>query len=171
MQPDDLAAFMTYRNDHDANRFDGAGDITEARARAFIADQSTLLLAEPGVWLQIAVELPGHGLIGDCGFCVQNDAPHTAEIGYRLSRRYWHRGYASEAVSGLVGWAFNTIRLHRIIALIDTRNHNSIALVERLGFRREGHFLQSYREPDGWSDEYLYAMLSTDWHTGSQETY
>ncbi len=162
-QPGDLAAFMAYRNDPEVIRYDGLHGMTEERARSFLLEQAAIPAGEPGMWLQIAVELPGAGLIGDCGFQVDENRPGTAELGYRLDRRWWGHGYAVEAAAGVIDWAFDTLGLHRVVALIDTRNMRSINLVERLGFRREGSFLESYREPVGWSDEYLYAMLEREW--------
>jgi RimJ/RimL family protein N-acetyltransferase len=53
-----------------------------------------------------------------------------------------------------------------MVALIDTRNARSVRLVEGLGFRREGTLLESYPEPEGWSDEYLYALLEWEWGRG-----
>lgn len=160
---EDIPAFLSYRNDEEVSRFDGMHAMTVDEAREFIEEQSSVTAGEPDRWLQIAVEAPGSGLVGDCGFCVDRDRVGTAEIGYRLGRDHWGKGYASEAVAGVVGWAFETLGLHRVIALIDTRNARSIALVERLGFRREAHFVENYREPHGWSDEYLYAVLEREW--------
>jgi RimJ/RimL family protein N-acetyltransferase len=162
-RPEDLGAFMAYRNDPEVVRFDGLHGISEERARAFLVEQEGTPAGEPGIWMQIAVERRGEGLIGDCGFQVDEKLPGTAEIGYRLARGSWGQGYGSEAVSGVLDWAFGMLQLHRVLALIDTRNVHSIALVERLGFRREGFFVESYREPDGWSDEYLYAVLEREW--------
>lgn len=162
-QSGDLAAFLAYRNDPEVMRYDGSHGITQERARAFLLEQAAIPAGEPGIWLQIAVELPGVGLIGDCGFQVEEQAPDAAEVGYRLAREWWGHGYASEAVAGVLNWAFDALELHRVTALIDTRNARSIGVVERLGFRREGTFLESYREPYGWSDEYLYAILGREW--------
>jgi aminoglycoside 6'-N-acetyltransferase len=162
---EDLPRMMAYRNDPVVARYDGFDTITEAQARAFMAGQALIRPGEPGQWLQIALELPGEGLIGDLGFCVDENRIGSAEIGYRLAREYWGRGYASEAVGAVLGWAFDVLRLHRVVALIDTRNERSIRLVERFGFRREGTLLEAYQEPDGWSDEYLYAILEREWES------
>ena len=43
------------------------------------------------------------------------------------------------------------------------RNTRSIALLERLGFRREAHFIAGYWLKGGWIDEYLYAILRREW--------
>jgi RimJ/RimL family protein N-acetyltransferase len=162
-RPDDLAPFLAYRNDSEVARYDGLTGLTEARARAYIAEQMATPAGVPGLWLQIAVERRSEGLIGDCGFFIDDRLPGTAEIGYRLRRDRWGQGYASEAVGAVLDWAFGALGLHRAVALIDTRNVRSMRLVERLGFRREGTFLESYAEPDGWSDEAAYAILEREW--------
>lgn len=162
---DDIPALLSYRNDPELARFDGVRPMTMEQAQRFLARQTVLPAGKPGEWLQIAVELPGTGLIGDCGFQVDREQVDSAEVGYRLGRQYWGQGYATEAVAGVLAWAFDTLNLHRVIALIDTRNARSIAVVERLGFRREAHLLESYREHGGWSDEYLYAMLEREWRS------
>src|SRR5205807_8892992 len=86
-----------------------------------------------------------------------------AEIGYTLSRPYQGRGIASEAISRLLEYAFVTLDLHRVIAITDCENTASIALLERLGLRREGHFLQNVWFKGKWGDEYLYAILKEEW--------
>jgi ribosomal-protein-alanine N-acetyltransferase len=167
-QMEDIPAFLSYRNDEEVSRFDGTHGMTRGEAREFIEEQSCLPAGEPNRWLQIAVEAHSAGLIGDCGFRVDGDTVGTAEIGYRLGREHWRKGYASEAVAGVIDWAFESLGLHRVVAIIDTRNTRSIALAERLGFRREAHFVENYREPDGWSDEYLYALLDREWYSRDQ---
>ena len=86
-----------------------------------------------------------------------------AEIGFTLSREYQGYGYATEAVSSILNYAFHTFDLHRIIAITDCENIASVALLERLGMRREGHFIQNIWFKGKWGDEYLYAMLKDEW--------
>ncbi len=47
--------------------------------------------------------------------------------------------------------------------MVDCLNDRSVALLERLGFRREGHFLQNVWFKGAWGDEYLYAILREEW--------
>ena len=58
---------------------------------------------------------------------------------------------------------FDTFDLHRIIAITDCENIASVALLERLGMRREGHFIQNIWFKGKWGDEYLYAILKEEW--------
>jgi RimJ/RimL family protein N-acetyltransferase len=160
----DLTLFMAYRNDPEVARYQGWEEISEPEARAFIQEQKEVQPGVPGQWFQIAVELKETGmLVGDCALKIEEHDEHQAEIGYTLSRAYQGRGIASEAVSCVLEYAFVTLGLHRVIAITDCENVASVALLERLGLRREGHFRQNVWFKGKWGDEYLYAMLQEEW--------
>ena len=88
----------------------------------------------------------------------------TLEIGYVFNETCWGHGYAAESCEMLIKMAFSQ-GVHRIYAECDPENENSWKLLERLGFRREGHLKQNvffWRDGEGnpiWKDTYLYAKL------------
>ena len=160
----DLIPFMAYRNDPEVARYQGWEGISEPEAHAFIQEQKTMQPGMPGQWFQIAIELKEtRMLIGDCGLKISGPDNRQAEIGYTLSRAYQGKGIASEAVSCLLDYLFTTLELHRVIAITDCENAASVALLERLGLRREGHFIQNIWFKGKWGDEYLYAILKHEW--------
>jgi RimJ/RimL family protein N-acetyltransferase len=160
----DLLPFMAYRNDPGVARYQGWEGISEPEARAFIEEQKMVQPGVPGQWFQIAIELKETGiLVGDCALKIDEHDNRQAEIGYTLSRAYQGKGIASEAVSFVLDYAFRTLELHRVIAITDCENTASVALLERLGLRREGHFIQNVWFKGRWSDEYLYGMLQNEW--------
>jgi RimJ/RimL family protein N-acetyltransferase len=53
--------------------------------------------------------------------------------------------------------------LHRVIAISDVENTASFRVLERLGFRREGHFVENLMFKGKWASEYHYAMLAREW--------
>lgn len=160
----DLALFMAYRNNAEVARYQSWEGISEQEARAFIQRHKVVQPGAPGCWFQIAIELKETGmLIGDCALKIEEHDARQAEIGYTLSPAYQGRGIASEAVTRVLQYAFVTLGLHRVVAITDCENASSIALLERLGLRREGHFLQNVWFKGKWGDEYLYAMLQAEW--------
>lgn len=164
LKDDDLEAFLAYRNDPQVARYQSWESANEADAREFIQEQKTMPLGVPGEWFQIAIEEKESGaLVGDCAIHVNKDDERQAEIGYTLARRYQGQGFAREAISCLLTYAFLALDLHRIVASTDCENTASIALLERLGLRREGHFIQSTWFKGQWADEYLYAILKEEW--------
>ena len=160
----DLPAFIAYRNDPLVAIYQSWESISEAEAYAFLQQQKETQPGTPGQGIQIAIEHKETGaLIGDCYFVILKHDEQQAEIGYTLSRANQRQGFATEAISCLLTYAFVQFRLHRITAITDCENVASIALLERLGMRREGHFLQNVWFKGKWGDEYLYAILEEEW--------
>ena len=160
----DLAPFVAYRNDPEVARYQSWDSIDEREARAFVREMGSAQPGVPGEWFQFAIESKETGgLIGDCALQVDGQEPYRAEIGFTLAREHQGRGFASEAVSRLLDYAFGVLGLHRVVAIADCRNESSWTLLERIGMRREGHFLDSVWFKGEWSDEYLYAVLKDEW--------
>jgi RimJ/RimL family protein N-acetyltransferase len=160
----DLAPFMAYRNDPEVARYQSWDSCDEQEARALIREMESAQPGVPGEWFQFAIESKEtEDLIGDCALRVDEHEPYRAETGFTLAREYQGRGFASEAVSRLLDYAFDSLGLHRVVAIADCRNAPSVALLERLGLRREGHFVENVWFKGGWADEYLYAVLKDEW--------
>ncbi|MDB5235931.1 MAG: ribosomal-protein-serine acetyltransferase [Hymenobacter sp.] len=168
LQPDDLPAFAGYRADANVCRYQGFDVFTHAQAAEFIAEQATgPVPAPPGHWRQLAIARRTDGeLLGDCALHLRADEPRFAEFGITIAPHWQGHGYGREALRGLLGCCFGQLGLHRVVALADTRNLASVALLEAVGMRREGHFLHNGWYKGEWCDEYQYALLDTDWTPG-----
>lgn len=88
--------------------------------------------------------------------------PGVYEIGYLLARRHWGMGYAREAVSRLLDLLFEE-GARRIFADTDPDNAPSIALLERLGFRREGLLREEWETHIGVRDSLILGLLADEW--------
>jgi RimJ/RimL family protein N-acetyltransferase len=88
----------------------------------------------------------------------------TVEIGYSFAGEISGKGYATEAVNGLVRKLFNEWDVHRIQANLDARNKASQKLCERIGMRKEAHFIQDFWNKGEWTDSIIYGMLLSDLH-------
>ena len=76
--------------------------------------------------------------LGLIGFHGRPDAEGRAEIGYEVFAPHRRRGYASEAVTGLLGWATRRHGVRTFLAAIAPENEPSMRLARRLGFREIG---------------------------------
>ena len=160
----DIDSFYGYRSDPEVEKYQGWGEFTLDDCRLFVAAVKDSNPGKPGDRSQMAIELTKtSAMIGDLYFHVFNDDSQQAEIGYSLARQYQGHGYATEAVKTLLEYAFGTLRLHRITAGVDSDNVRSIALLERIGMRREGHLVQNGWFRGRWTDEYQYAILRDEW--------
>lgn len=87
-----------------------------------------------------------------------------AELGYIFDPKYGGNGYATEAVTAMVGYSFDQLGVRRITAGCYADNLASVRLLERIGMRREQHGVgDSWHAELGWVDGYTYALLSETW--------
>jgi RimJ/RimL family protein N-acetyltransferase len=161
----DAAPFSAYRSDPEIARYQGWGaPYSLEQAEEFIEQQKMVTPGEIGEWLQLGMELKTDGaLIGDVAFQVIKDSHHQAEIGMTLSQPFQGKGYGTEAVRELVRYLFDDLNVHRIIANCDPENISAHRLLERVGFRREGCFIDSLWYKGGWASELWFAMLDREW--------
>ncbi|MGQ0443826.1 MAG: GNAT family N-acetyltransferase [Beijerinckiaceae bacterium] len=83
-------------------------------------------------------------------------------LGYWIGEPHARRGYMSAALRAVIGYAFATLRLHRIEASCLPHNEASKNLLERTGFTREGYARAYLRINGAWQDHLLYGLLETD---------
>jgi RimJ/RimL family protein N-acetyltransferase len=102
----------------------------------------------------------------------QPDDPGVADLGYRLMRRQWRKGLASEGARELVRYGFDEIGLDRIIAQTMAVNAGSRAVMERIGLSYMRTFTTSFTEPvDGFEDgEVEYETTSAQWKENRSAT-
>lgn len=61
----------------------------------------------------------------------------VGELGYSVIRRFWREGFAYEAASKVLDYAFEHLKLERLVAQILPENAASQAVVAKLGFKRD----------------------------------
>lgn len=89
-----------------------------------------------------------------------------AELGWCLDPDHSGQGLATEAVLGLVRHAFEDRGVRRVIANCFADNERSWRLMERVGMRREGRFVQDSLHHSGrWLDGLAYGLLRDEWGT------
>lgn len=77
-------------------------------------------------------------LAGLCGFKGRPDALGSVEIAYSILKKFQRRGFATEAVQRLVGWAFSHHNVHEVSAETLPHLSQSIGVLQKNGFRRAG---------------------------------
>ncbi|QVY61796.1 GNAT family N-acetyltransferase [Cytobacillus gottheilii] len=107
-------------------------------------------------------------IIGSCGFHNGVAKHFRTEIGFELSKAYWGKGIAAEAIKAVVSYGFDHMNINRIEALIEPANQPSQKVVEKIGFIKEG-LLRNYEYTNGkFDDLYIYSLLKRDIRTDSQ---
>lgn len=109
------------------------------------------------------------------GFCGLKPGPeHTplhghVEIGWRLSRAAWGRGYAREAAAASLDWGFANLPDQAIMAMTVLGNTRSWGLMERLGMKREAGLdfdHPALAEGDPLRPHIVYSITRTGWNHG-----
>ncbi len=146
----DHVAMCAIFGDAEVMRF-GAGVQTKAWVHDWLATCLDQYYRQWGFGPYAVVERQSRQVIGYCGlfyFPDINGRPEV-EIGYRLARSAWGHGYATEAAQAVRDFAFQTLCLKRLIALIDPHNSASIRVAEKLGMAYESDVVfEGYDHPD-----------------------
>lgn len=163
---EDKPSIYKYRSDSDTNKYLSSAILSMADMDDFFEKISNQINV-PGTWFQFAIiKLDSSIIIGDIGVhFLETSDNRQVEIGYTLDKDFRGKGYAIEALSRIIDYLFTQLNKHRIIASIDPGNINSIKLIERLGFRKEAHFVENLFLQGKWVDDIIYAMLAREWNS------
>jgi RimJ/RimL family protein N-acetyltransferase len=134
-----------------------------------LAEHARRHIAEEG-WGLWAVEVAGAAdFIGFVGLARPSFEEHftpAVEVGWRLARRHWRRGYATEAGRAALAYGFEELRLNEIVSFTSGLNEPSWRVMERLGMSQDpaGDF-DHPRVPVGHPlrPHVLYRLSRTDW--------
>jgi RimJ/RimL family protein N-acetyltransferase len=161
----DVPALFAIFRDREAMMYWSRPAMTDAtQAEALLREIQKL--DESGAFFQWGIARHEDGLvIGTCTLFRIDWAHRRCELGYILRRDLWGQGLATEALTVLVEHAFGPLALHRLEADIDPRNAGSIRLIERLGFKREGHLRERYFVAGDIQDSLIYGLLAPEWRS------
>jgi [ribosomal protein S5]-alanine N-acetyltransferase len=99
---------------------------------------------ENGIARWAVVEKSSGDFIGWTGFKfireLINYHENYYDLGYRLIRRYWGKGYASEAASASLDYGFENLDVEVIYAMADLNNKTSLKILQNLGLKCLGPF-------------------------------
>ncbi|MFW9956168.1 MAG: GNAT family N-acetyltransferase [Candidatus Thorarchaeota archaeon] len=102
--------------------------------------------------------------IGTCSYEKIDSHNLSGEIGYDLLKKYWGHGFMAEALSAIIDYGFESLRLNRIEAHTAAINSASRNLLRRLGFFEEGIFRESSFFRGEFRDDCQYSLLRREWN-------
>jgi len=136
--PEDLDAYAAIYADPEVVRFIGDG-ATSGRDETAEWLERTIRRNELDGWdMRSVLRVEDGAVLGRCGIAVRDvEGRIEREVGYVLGREHWGRGYATEAASAMRDHALGSLRLRRLIALIDHGNEASQRVAGKLGMAYE----------------------------------
>lgn len=131
----------------------------EAIVRELAADWMARNCFFIGIFEKTTNEWSGQVYVGSTNW----ELPEFA-IGYVADVNYEGKGYISEAVNGVLRKLFEDMGAHRVKSDCNENNSRSWRLLERCGFRREGHLRENRRNADGsFHGDFLYGLLRREY--------
>jgi RimJ/RimL family protein N-acetyltransferase len=135
---EDREPFAAINADPEVMRFIGTGTVLE---RGLSDELITRFQHEWetrgfGLWALSARDDPDERLLGFCGLTVPMFLPSVlpaVEVGWRLARGAWGRGYATEAAGAALAFGFEECAIEEILAIVDPENERSLRVCARLG--------------------------------------
>ncbi len=84
-------------------------------------------------------------LIGICGLLDVNHINRTAEAGIFIgNKKYWNKGYGTEAMNALLDYAFNLLNLNSIFLRVHAFNQRAVKCYRKCGFKEIGIRREAY---------------------------
>ncbi|WP_330149477.1 GNAT family protein [Shewanella xiamenensis] len=162
----DLEAFTAYRAEPKIAKYQSWTDYSYSDAVALFENMDYAQFGAADTWFQLAIVTAASVvtpaiLVGDVALHFIDE--QQMEIGFTIAPEYQGQQVAFEAVSALLGYLFVKLDKHRVIAITDVDNLACCRLLEKLGFRREAHYVKNIFFKGAWGDEYLYAMLREEY--------
>lgn len=160
---EDVDAVAAIIGDERVTQFLSFDSRTREQAAGMISGVIERAQAEPRTEFYLAVT-SHDGDLGLLGFARLALTGHQAgKLGYAIGYEHQGKGYATDAVTTMVDYGFQTLGLHRITAAIGPDNPASIAVAERLGFTREGVLREHVFTNGSWRDSMLFSVLEHEW--------
>lgn len=116
--------------------------LSKAQTNAFI-DRMNVLFSRTGFCYFAVDRLDTNAFIGFIGLAEKDfeaDFTPCVDIGWRLDKKQWGKGYATEGAKRCLEYAFHEIALKEVIALCPVTNENSEQVMKKIGMQKVKHF-------------------------------
>lgn len=117
--------------------------------------------------LAIEIEIGGEWLpIGNIGLMKFEWHARNAEVGLFIGeKQYWNRGYGSEALRVMVGYAFDFLNLNKVYLHVYETNPRGIRAYQKVGFVEEGRLRQEVYKNGRYIDVLVMSILRSEWYS------
>jgi RimJ/RimL family protein N-acetyltransferase len=160
-QLDDIAAVEAYSTQEKFWQYLQVGELTAGAGKAYIERVIAEQALRPRTEFNLALTHKNEGgVLGNIRFGVTDLENGEGIIGYALAPEHWGKGYASEAVKAIIDFAFSTILMHRLYALVDIENKGSINVLEKCGFTYEGTLRENKISKGTRRSTHIYSLLA-----------
>jgi len=162
--PADSKDLVELVRDEDSFRFLEWRAQNEQEVENWLASDRSTRLFEDGHNFCLAFDcLDEAKVIGHIALAYRDADNQLMSFNVMVNPRYRCRGFATEGVRGAMQFAFVGLNIRRLVAQCDCRNVAGVRMLEKAGFRKEGHFIQSRFQKGEWIDLFQYALLQDEY--------
>ncbi len=117
-------------------------------------------------YYQWAIVLKSNGSepIGSISIVKMDDRIRMVHVGYCIGKRWWHQGITSEALSELIRFFFEEVKVNRFECRHDPKNPNSGRVMKKCGLIFEGTIKQGDWNNQGICDYSMYGLVREDYN-------
>lgn len=142
IHPDDFNELYRMNSDPVIMKYVGDGS---TRNREQMITELEMLIShytrKPGLGIWATILKNTDTFVGASGLVYYDNTPEI-EIGYRMHKEHWNKGYATEASFGLLEYGFNTIGLNKIVSSAHLDNFASRRVMEKVGMHHVDNRVQ-----------------------------
>ena len=159
----DFEAFFEMQSDEGVARwlYNEPRDEAESR-RLFDYKKISYEMGGNFAWISSAA-VARDEVVADVSLNVRSVEHRCGELGFIVHPRHQGKGYATEAARALLDWAFEEVGFHRVYGRHEPRNAASGRVLEKLGMRKEAHFVDNEWVKGEWQSDVVYAILDREW--------
>lgn len=162
IEKEDLPQLKAWRNNPNLRKYfretAELNSLNQEKWFAMISDKSSLHK------MFAIIKLDTHELMGACGLCyidwVNRSADFSIYLGYKDI--YIDDVYAIESAELMRDYGFDILNLHRLWAEIYSIDEPKKEFFNRLGFKLDGEFRETYWFEGAWHNSLFYSLLDSD---------
>jgi ribosomal-protein-alanine N-acetyltransferase len=156
---DDVEVMFQIASDPRVARYGAPAPATREATRARLEKNLEALRTGASIrWMMIARD--GGEYLGSVCLWAWDQAHFRAEVGYELAPSHWGRGLVVEAMTPVIRFGWEQMKLHSLEGKVHPDNQGSIRVLEKLGFEKEGYFRENYFNGQGFEDTAVYSLLA-----------
>lgn len=145
MLPEDVDAMFELDSDPEVVKFIGIKPAANKDETAAMIEFVRQQYIDNGIGRWVAVEKSGGEVVGWSGLKFitksENNRNHFYDVGYRLLKRHWGKGYATESAKAALQFGFEVMKLDEIIGTVHAENYASQRVLNKCGLKFIENFM------------------------------
>ncbi len=146
--PDDVDGFFELDSDPEVHKYLGNKPVSDKSELIKVINFVRQQYEENGIGRWAIIDKASNSFIGWAGLKfvqeLTNNHINYHDLGYRLIRKYWGKGYATEAALASLNYGFEVMQLQDIFAAAHIHNQASNSILKKVGF----NFLETFIDED-----------------------